>query len=484
LTSVLRKSLFCYNRAMKRRELLRLTSRAGAGFTFLGEVLRQRSTYALGSEINPMPGFGKAKSVILVIANGGQSQLETWDPKPNAPREVRGEFDAISTSIAGTQICDRLPRLAQLAHRYTIVRSMSHEDLDHGSALYLCLTGQYHQKRSGNPPIRPIDHPFFPSVLKRVRPTTRFPHTSVMVNGPALVPFEPGPGQYGGFLGKEYDPMIVGDVTTGRPPVPGLTPLSSLDTDRQHARATLLQNLEATSHQSGPGFSNAMFDMQALYRQAFNMLDRPQSRDAFNLDAESPAVRDRYGRHRSGQACLLARRLVEAGVPLVSVVWNHSNRGQDRYPDQDDEFGWDTHNDIFQAMGQQLLPRFDQSFSALLEDLETRGMLEDTLVMCMGEFGRAPLVALEPNFAGATPGRKHWAATYSIVFAGAGVSPGKVIGASDKRAAYPSSKKFGPWDVTATIFSALGIDPSGHFYDLTDRPYAISSGVPMTELYA
>lgn len=470
---------------MQRRDLLRLTG--GAGFAFWGEVLRQRSACANDArdpKSASVPGFGKAKSVILVIANGGQSQFETWDPKPNAPIEIRGEFEAISTSVPGTQICGRLPRLAKLADRYSIVRSMSHEDLDHGSALYLCLTGQYHQRISGNPPITPIDHPFFASVLKRVRPTTRFPHTSVMVNGPALVPFEPGPGQYGGLLGKDYDPMVVGDVTTGRAPVPGLTPLDSLEVNRQHARASLLENLEFASHRTGPGFSNAMFDMQALYRQAFNMLDRPESRDAFNLDAESPALRDRYGRHRPGQACLLARRLVEAGVPLVTVVWNHSNRGQDRFPDDEEEFGWDTHNDIFQAMGNQLLPKFDQSFSALLEDLDDRGMLDDTLVVCMGEFGRAPLVAREIRFAGATPGRKHWAAAYSIVFAGAGVSRGQVVGQSDKQGAYPVSKKYGPWDVTATIFSALGIDPAGHFRDLTDRPYAISNGQPMTELYS
>ena len=465
---------------MQRRDCLRLGG--GAGFAFLGEVLRQRSVCA-SNDTSSIPGFGKAKSVILVIASGGQSQFETWDPKPDAPVEVRGEFEAISTSVPGTHVCGRLPSLAKLADKYSIVRSMSHEDLDHGSALYLCLTGLYHQRRSGNPPIRPIDHPFLGSVLKRARPTTRFPHTSVMVNGPALVPFEAGPGQYGGFLGKDYDPMIVGDVTTGRPPVPGLTPLDSLTENRQHARASLLTHLETESHKTGPGFSNAMFDMQALYRQAFNMLDRPESRDAFNLNAERPALRERYGRNRSGQACLLARRLVEAGVPLVTVVWNHSNRGQDRFPDQDEEYGWDTHNDIFQALGKQLLPKFDQSFSALLEDLEVRGMLDDTLVVCMGEFGRAPLVAREPRFAGATPGRKHWASVYSIVLAGAGVVPGRIVGQSDKQGAYPVSKKFGPWDVTATICSALGVNPGGHFHDLANRPYPISTGQVMTELY-
>lgn len=463
-----------------------LSSTGLSAFAFLGELLQLRRARALESDSSAnrqRPGFGRAKSVIVVFANGGQSQLESWDPKPHAPAEVRGAFGAIPTAVPGTVISDRLPRLAALADHYSIIRTMSHEDLDHGSAFYLAMTGAYHQRLSSNPPPRPTDHPFFGSVLKRVRPTRKFVHTSVMVNGPAQVPFEIGPGQFGGLLGKDFDPMVVGDVTTGRAPVPGLTPIASLDERRRGERAELLSHLESSASEAGKEFSAPMFDMQALYRQAFEMLDRPEAREAFNLDAEPAALRDRYGRNRSGQACLLARRLVEAGTPLVTVVWNHSNRGQDRFSDEE-EFGWDTHNDIFQVMGNHLLPKFDQSFSALLEDLDKRGLLDETLVVCMGEFGRAPLVALEPRFDGATPGRKHWAATYSIVLAGAGVVPGSVIGKSDRHAGYPVSKKFGPWDVTATIAHALGIDPAGHFHDLTDRPYAISTGQPIMELYS
>ena len=469
---------------MNRRDWLSRTSLPA--FAVLGELLRLHRANALApttSSASSLPGFGRAKSVIVVFANGGQSQLESWDPKPDAPAEVRGAFGAIPTSVPGTIISDRLPKLAKLADRYSIIRTMSHEDLDHGSAFYLAMTGTYHQRLSSNPPARPTDHPFFGSVLKRVRPTQKFVHTSVMVNGPAQVPFEIGPGQFGGLLGKDFDPMIVGDVTTGRPPVPGLTPIATLDGHRRSGRAELLSHLETSAAQAGTEFSSPMFDMQAMYRQAFDMLDRPEAREAFNLNAESAALRDRYGRHRSGQACLLARRLVEAGTPLVTVMWNHSNRGQDRFEDEE-EFGWDTHNDIFQVMGKHLLPKFDQSFSALLKDLDTRGLLDETLVVCMGEFGRAPLVALEPNFDGATPGRKHWAATYSIVLAGAGVTPGTIIGKSDRQAGYPVSKKFAPWDVTATIAHALGIDPTSHFKDLADRPYAISSGKPIIELYS
>ncbi|HLQ45094.1 MAG TPA: DUF1501 domain-containing protein, partial [Planctomycetaceae bacterium] len=384
---------------MRRRDWLGMTG--AAGLTFLGEVLRQRPARA--REGAGGPGFGRAKSVLIVLASGGQSQLETWDPRPEAPLEVRGQFGAIETSVPGTFLCEHLPRLAKLTHRYAIVKSMSHEDLDHGSALFLTLTGQYHQRLSSNPPPRETDHPFFGSVLEQVRPASKFLRTSVLINGPALVPWEPGPGQFAGLLGRRFDPLIIGDVTTGQPAVSGLERLAEVDSQRRIVRRQLLDDLERRR----PLPARPAIDMQTLYQQAFGMLDRPATWQALDLDAEPVSIRDCYGRHRPGQACLLARRLIEAEVPLVTVIWNHSNRGQDRYPDDAEQFGWDTHNDIFDVMGRSLLPRFDQSFSALLEDLDQRGLLETTLVVCLGEFGRAPLVALESKFAGASPGRKH-----------------------------------------------------------------------------
>jgi uncharacterized protein (DUF1501 family) len=213
------------------------------------------------------------------------------------------------------------------------------------------------------------------------------------------------------------------------------------------------------------------------------MLSSPVARDAFDLAREPASLRDRYGQHRSGQALLLARRLVEAGVPYVNVIWNHTNRGQDLDDSDTDLYGWDTHNDIFTSLKDRLLPRFDESFSALIEDLDERGLLDDTLVVCLGEFGRAPRVALEAKFAGASPGRKHWPTVYSIVLAGAGVMRGAVVGASDRMGAEPASERYGPWDVAATIFSALGIDPHSHYTDALNRPFAITSGRPIEALY-
>lgn len=426
--------------------------------------------------------MGQAKAVIVVFANGGQSQLETWDPKPHAPKEIRGDFQAISTAVPGTFLSEHMPRLAKLADRYTILRTMSHEDLDHGSAFYLSMTGQYHKRRSSNPLPDAMDLPAYGSVLERLRPNRRFLQTSIHVNAPAIVPTSPAPGQFGGVLGRDYDPMQIGDVTAEPVVIPGLVPQEALPQARLETRKHLLESLDGATVSLGR--SQVLGDMHGLYAQAFEMLATPKTRHAFDLSAEPEKLRERYGRDRSGQALLLARRLVEAGVPLITVYQTNSNRGQDLKPDETDAYGWDTHNDIFYALREHLLPRFDMGFSALLEDLEERGLLDETLVVCMGEFGRAPRVALEANFKGTSPGRKHWAACYSVMLAGAGVKRGAVVGASDGSAAYPRSEKFGPWDLTATIFSALGLDPTGHFTDALGRSFPISTGRPIEAVYA
>lgn len=426
-------------------------------------------------------GFGRAKSVILIFASGGQSQIDTWDPKPGAPADVRGDFRAISTAQPGVAFCEHLPRAARVADRLTIVRNLSHEDLDHGSAAYLALTGRYHPRRSSNPLPASNDYPTYGAVLKQMRPTGRFLYEAVHVNGPALVPRTLAPGQNGGFLGREFEPMLLGDVSREQIAIPGLTAQQELTLPRLDERRSLRQNLEGLSRKFEQ--NQDALDMNRLYARAYELLASPRFRRAFDLGDEPPALRDRYGRHRSGQACLMARRLVEAGVPLVNVIWNHSNRGQDDDPTDTDVYGWDTHNDIFEALKVHLLPRFDESFATLIEDLDQRGLLDETLVVCMGEFGRAPKVALEPRFAGATPGRKHWADVYSIVMAGAGVTRGGVVGASDRLGGEPVGERYGPWDVAATMFSALGVDPHGHYHDALGRPFEATVGSPIEAVY-
>ena len=426
-------------------------------------------------------GFGKARSVLMIYTSGGQSHLDMWDPKPGAPDHVRSIFKPISTRVPGMFFTEHMAGIARIADRITLVRSMSHEDLDHGSATYLSLTGRYHQRLSSNPPPRPTDLPTLGAILARVPFPQRFFYDSIHINGPALVPFDPSPGQYGGLLGQAYDPLLIGDVTQGELAIPGLTARTRLS-DRRMASRTDLKKLLDQSHLRLAS-SDVVRRNEKFYSQAMTLLSSQKVRDAFDLGKEPTRLRDAYGRHRSGQACLLGRRLVEAGVPFVNVIWNHSNRGQDRAVDVTDDYGWDTHNDIFFALKNHLLPRFDQTLPALIEDMDQRGLLEDTLVICMGEFGRAPLIAKEASFAGNKPGRKHWANAYSIVMAGAGVGRGQIVGTTDRTGADVISDRYGPWDVAATLFHALGIDPSGHYDDLLDRPYPISVGTPMTKVY-
>ena len=463
-----------------RRAWLRQQGIAALGWGLFGQQLRRAS--ATPSKAPRLTGFGNAKSVLIIFASGGQSQIDTWDPKPDAPPEIRGAFASIATAIPGVRFCEHMPQIAQIADKLCVVRSMAHEDLDHGSSFHLAMTGRYHRRRSSNDPPDLTDAPCMGAVLQRMQLQSRFPQTAVNLNGPAEVPLVLGPGQFGGFLGKSYDPLTLGDVSRGDLAIPSLEPRLDLPVSRMRARESLLRSIE----QSIPESQRDVLwtDKQARYRDAFEMLSQEDTARAFELHREAPELRDRYGRNRSGQACLLGRRLVEAGVPLVTVMWNHNNRGQDIDPTSSDLYGWDNHNDIFEGLQHQLLPRFDQSFSALIEDMDQRGLLDETLVIGMGEFGRAPLVAVERNFAGVSPGRKHWSSVYSIVMAGAGVSRGVTIGASDSRGAYPLTNSFGPWDVTATIFAALGIDPATHYYDHFGRPYAMSEGKVMQAIYA
>lgn len=458
-----------------RRDWLRLGVPATLGMTLPGVYASADSATQRGA------GFGRAKSVIVVFTSGGQSQLDTWDPKPTAPEEIRGVFRSIPTSIPGLRVCEHLPELAKLASHYAVIRSMTHDDLDHGSACYLALTGQFHPRKSSNPPPRPTDFPSLGAVLKRVRPARRFPHTAVHVNGPLLAPIEIAPGQFGGFLGRSYEPFEVGNVTHRDHLLEGLQRPADVSADRLLSRRGLVDALELASRIDHR--LPAAADKVTLAREAYDLINDPHVRAAFDLEREPPKLRQRYGLDRSGQACLTARRLVEAGVPWVTVFFNHGIRGQDDHPDDTDEYGWDTHNDIFVSLKDHLLPRFDHSVSALIEDLSAKGLLAETLVCVMGEFGRAPLVAIEKNFAGSSPGRKHWARCYSVVLAGAGVTGGAVYGCSDRIAAYPQADPVTPGDLAATLFHALGIPAETHYEDLTARPQRIVTGSPVTKLF-
>lgn len=465
--------------AATRREVLRLG--IGGALGSLTGLASGASLLAAEAATKKPLGFGKAKSVILVFCAGGQSQFETWDPKPEAPAEVRGDFNPAATAIPGTFVCEKLPQIARIVDRLTIVRSMSHDDLDHGTSNYLTLTGKRHRSKSDNPKPAPNDEPTLGAVLRAVKRFGRFPYEAVNLNAPLLSPREPTAGQTAGFLGSAYEPLLVGNAAEASLALPDLAARSDLPPLRMRERQSLKQSLDG--YVADLANNPAVVEANHRYAAALELLDRPQTREAFNLQHEPEVVRERYGRNQSGQALLLARRLAEAGAPLITAFYSPKNRGQDTEPENIDAYGWDTHNDLYESLGKYLLPRFDQAFSALIEDLDARGLLDTTLVICAGEFGRAPLIAYEAKFTGTSPGRKHWSNCYSIAMAGAGVSRGKILGASDRLGSAPASERYGPWDLAATIFSSLGIDPTGHYIDTLGRPIPLTHGTPIAGLY-
>ena len=465
------------NPRINRRQAIGLasTSMLGAAWPAIAKLQAAEGTRRYA-------GFGRAKSVLTIFAHGGQSQIDMWDPKPEAPDHVRSLFQPIQTSLAGVHFTEDMAGLASIADKLTIVRSMAHADLDHGSAAYLSFTGRYHTRLSSNPPPRPTDLPAIGSILKYLPVDSQFPYSSVYVNGPALVPLEPGPGQYGGLLGKSHDSLFVENPGDDELAIPGLSHKTVLAEEQMRARLRLRDRLNLRNNVLSE--SQKVKEAQRLYGEAVEMLSSPEVISAFDLGQESVKTRADYGDYRSGQSCLLGRRLVEAGVPYVNVIFNHTNRGQDDAPEEIEEYGWDTHNDIFNALHKFLVPRFDKTITTLINDMDDRGLLDSTLVIIMSEFGRAPLIAPEPNFPGNNAGRKHWASAYSIALAGAGIKRGAVLGATDRLGGEVVTDRYAPWDLTATLFNALGIPVDTHYQDPLDRPLPVTTGKPIEALYS
>jgi uncharacterized protein (DUF1501 family) len=452
-----------------RREVLRLGGAFGLALT-LPDLLR--------AQAQPRPTaagqtFGQAKSVIVLYLHGGHAQQETWDPKPDGPSPARGEFGAIATSVPGVRFSELLPRSAQLAHKIAVIRSLSHANANHVQASMNAMTGQGHPPEAearGDFPPSTTDFPPFGAVVSRLRETGRLRDSAHRL--PAWVQIGPlmrrnnGTilhGQSPGFLGSRYSPLAIdqdllqGDVRIGAvasdPDVPAL---------RLSDRGRLLEQVEAQRRQMDRAAELQNFD--AFHRQAFNLLSSPATARAFHLAAEPALVRARYGATQFGQRCLLARRLAEAGVPIVNVHFCHTPEGS-----------WDTHSRHFSQMKNQLCPTFDQAFSALVEDLDQRGMLSQTLVLATAEFGRTPRVN---NAAG----RDHWPWVYSIAMAGAGTRSGTVYGASDGIAAYPTANPHDPRDLAATVYHLLGVPENTLIHDQTNRPHALVIGQKISGL--
>jgi hypothetical protein len=451
---------------ISRRELLRV-----GGLNLLGLSLPALlQAQASGAVSSGDPTFGRAKNIIYLWLQGGPPQHETFDPKPDAPLEIRGPFKPISTNVPGIQFCELLPRTAAIADKLAVVRSMSTDDNTHDTSGYWVLTGNKYEAGSARE-IKPSDWPYFGSVVKMLKPSKRVPAlSSVWIPDIMRLNDNVRPaGQTGGFLGAQWDPdRFIGDPSDENYQVQGLGLQSDMSPLRLERRVSLFD--QVGRHLDAAERSAATRNFDDIRQAAFGLLTSGQARDAFRVRQEPERVRERYGKNRWGQCVLLARRLIEAGVRLVHVGWP-----RDPGDTAVDNPLWDTHSQNADRLQDVLCPMFDVGYSALIEDLAQRGLLDETLVVAVAEFGRTPKI----NKFG---GRDHWGPVFSFTLAGAGISGGQAYGSSDKTGGYPASNRVQPPELTATIFHLLGIGHDATFRDRTGRPLPVSKGEPLWKL--
>lgn len=413
-------------------------------------------------------GFGQAKSVLHIHLSGGPSQLDMWDMKPESPSEVRGEFRSISTKVPGIGICEHMPRLANQMEHWAIARTLAHREHNHLLATHVCLTGRPTPVPRGGTDLDRVesrsDFPNFASALDYVRPRADGTPTGVslpnyFIEGPLT-----WPGQHAGFLGAKYDPWQINhDPNDPNFRIQALSMRDGVTVGRMQSRRQLLEQLGRD--RSLGGDAKDFLDQQEV---AINLLTASAVVKAFEIGRESDETRDRYGRNKFGQSLLLARRLIQAGIPVVQAAMGIVQT-------------WDTHSDNWGKLKKSLLPQLDMGLNALMEDLVSSGLLDETLVVVMGEFGRTPKISTLPGQT--LPGRDHWAHAYSGMFAGAGVLGGQVIGQTDQQAAYPISRSFSPADCLSTVFNALGVDAETQINDPLDRPHHLCNGQVIKSLY-
>ncbi|RIK77902.1 MAG: DUF1501 domain-containing protein [Planctomycetota bacterium] len=460
-------------RRPNRREVLRAGSLGLLGMS-LDELLAGKAAVATSPVARPS-SFGRAKSCILLFMWGGPSQLETWDPKPDAPAEIRGEFKPIATKVPGIQICEHFPQLAKRTDKLAVVRSMTHGDVNHLTSTHYLLTGQ------APPPSGEVraQWPHIGSVLGKLRGSRGALPASIAMRPkvPGDVPrfVEESQGQKAGWLGPVYDPFII-DEDPNRPDyrVGSLALDAETPDARIRNRAELLAALDRLATDDP-----VLAAKRANDRRALELLTKADAGGAaFDLSQETPAMRERYGLNPHGQSVLQARRLVERGVPLVTVFWpNEGIKNVSVY--------WDTHSRNFIDHRERLMPVADRAFSALLDDLAERGMLDETLVVWTGEFGRTPKVGQVNSDAGAgADGRDHWPGCFSTVLAGGPVRGGLVYGRSDRHAAFPAADAVTPADLVATVYHALGVPREQIVRDLADRPHFVRPGTAIEALFA
>jgi uncharacterized protein (DUF1501 family) len=471
---------------MTRRDLLRVGGAGMLGLT-LGSMF-QLQARAKESGSAGGPGWGKAKSIILCYLQGGPSHLDLWDPKENVPDNVRSVFQAIPTKLPGVQFTENLPRLAQVNDKFTMIRSMSYTPnglFNHTAAIYQMMTGYTTDKVSPSgqlEPPSPKDFPNFGSNIIRMKPTSEPMLPFVMLPRPLQESGVVGKGGTAGFLGKAYDPYTLyppGDDMDmnkmDRIRIDDLQLRPEVFSDRLRRRARLREVINAGMPTIDKAVAN--YKLDEYYDQALNLIVSGRAREAFALEREPNEIRDRYGRTTFGQSCLLARRLVEAGTRVVEVIWPKVANS--------DNHSWDHHNDLTKRMKTQSGPMLDAGLAALIEDLDQRGLLDETLVVAVGEFGRSPQKGVSTSGNGnSADGRDHWPYCYTAVIAGAGIKRGYVHGKSDSTASAPLEDPVHPGQLLATIYHAFGIAPDTIVYNHLNQPRELVKADTVTKLFA
>ncbi|HEY5315255.1 MAG TPA: DUF1501 domain-containing protein [Pirellulales bacterium] len=477
---------------VSRRDILRVGGSGMLGLSLASMLKLQSASAATRSEAGrgggSAPGWGRAKSIIMVYLQGGPSHLDLWDPKENVPDNVRSVFKPIPTKIPGTQFTENLPRLAGINDKFTMIRSMSYTPnglFNHTAAIYQMMTGYTTDKVSPSgqlEPPSPKDYPNFGSQLVRLRPVTVPMLPFVMLPRPLQESNVVGKGGTAGFLGRAFDPYTLypdGDdldqKKMDRIRIDDLKLRPEVFATRLERRAKLRESIDAGMPEVDKAVSD--YKLDSYYERALNLVLSGRAREAFNLEAETAATRAMYGRNTFGQSCLLARRLVEAGTRVVEVIWPKVANS--------DNHSWDHHAGLTQRMKNQSGPMLDAGLTALISDMDQRGLLEDTLIVAVGEFGRSPQKGVSTSGNSNTAdGRDHWPYCYTGVVAGAGTKRGYVHGKSDKTASAPLEDRVHPGELLATIYHAFGIDPHTIAFNHLNQPRELVQAEPVTKFFA
>lgn len=472
---------------LTRRELMRVGGSALLGLS-LPQMLEMKSAAASTGEWSTAPGFGKAKSVILVYLQGGPSHLDLWDPKPEAPKEIQSIFKPIDTKTPGTQVTELLPKLAQQTDKFTFIRSMSYTPIglfNHTAAIYQMVTGYTADKVSPSGQLDPPSPKDFPhagcNIVKELPPTVPM-LPFVMMPRPLQESNVVGKGGTAGFLGRAYDPFYLypsGDdldnTKMDRIKVDDLTMRPEISVPRLRRRADILTAL----NKGMPRLEKAVakYDLNSYTEKALSLVLSGRARKAFDLNDESDKLRDEYGRTTFGDCCLLARRLVQAGTRFVEVNWPKVANS--------DRHSWDVHSGLPDRMKKLSGPMLDPGLSTLIRDLDDHGLLDETLVVAVGEFGRSPKrgVSTSGNNNSAD-GRDHWPYCYTAVIAGGGIKRGHVYGKSDTTASAPLENPVDPQQLLATIYHAVGLNPQMTVYNHLNQPREMVKGEPVLDLFA